>query len=128
MYLHGAAFSPTKDTFLKAIDKNFFLGWPGLSANLIKKHLHPSSATAAGRRKQERYGLRSIKHSNQIATATTSTSLDEDHFPPFNPNYTKTHDVCFALLPTIDKAFMDMTGRFPYKSSRGSEYILIAYH
>ena len=104
---------------LKQLTRIFFLGWPGLSANLIK---------TAGRMKQERYGLRSTKHSNQIATATTSTSLDEDHFPPFNPNYTKTHDVCFALFPTIDKAFMDMTGRFPYKSSRESEYILIAYH
>ena len=64
MYLHGTAFSATKDTFLKAIDKNFCLGWPGLSANLVKKHLPPSSATAADHMEQERYGLRSTKHSN----------------------------------------------------------------
>ena len=35
MYLHGVAFSPTNDAFLKTIDSNFFLGWPGLSANPI---------------------------------------------------------------------------------------------
>ena len=32
------------------------------------------------------------------------------------------------MFPTTDKVFIDLTGRFPYKSSRGNEYILIAYH
>ena len=26
------------------------------------------------------------------------------------------------------KAYTDLTGRFPYKSSRGNEYILVGYH
>ena len=55
--------------------------------------------------KQERYGLRSTKHSNQTTTAATSTSLDEDHFPPFNPTYTKTHDICFCLISNSRQSF-----------------------
>ena len=27
-----------------------------------------------------------------------------------------------------EKAYMDLIGRFPYCSSRGNEYILVAYH
>ena len=27
-----------------------------------------------------------------------------------------------------DLAYMDLTGRFPYKSSKGNEYVLVAYH
>ena len=34
----------------------------------------------------------------------------------------------FSLISTANKAHVDLTGRFPYKSSRGNEYILIAYH
>ena len=29
---------------------------------------------------------------------------------------------------TTDKAFIDLTGRFPYKSSRGNKCVLIAHH
>ena len=36
--------------------------------------------------------------------------------------------MCYNLYATTNKAYMDLTGRFPYKSSRGNEYILIAFH
>ena len=38
LYLHAACFSPTKYTFLKAVKKHHFLGWPGLTPSLITKH------------------------------------------------------------------------------------------
>ena len=31
-------------------------------------------------------------------------------------------------MRNIKKAFLDLKGCFPYKSSKGNEYILIAYH
>jgi hypothetical protein len=127
MYHHGAVFSPTPDTFIKAIDNNFFLGWPGLTSSLIAKHLPPSTSTNAGHMRQERHSLRSTKSIPTTAAAANISAID-DHFPTFDPNYNKTHDVCYSLFATTDKAFMDLTGRFPYKSSRGNEYILIAYH
>ena len=40
----------------------------------------------------------------------------------------KTQDLIYALLSQIDKAFMDLTGRFPHYSSRSNEYILITYY
>jgi len=67
--------------------------------------------TTAGHLRQEQQGLRSTKPSQ-----------------PINVPVTKTNDVICSLLSSQDKAFMDLTGRFPIRSSRGNEYILIAYH
>ena len=53
---------------------------------------------------------------------------DEDIHPLSDiPNH-KTHDAIFSITSKSDKAFMDLTGRFPHCSSRGNEYILVAYH
>ena len=57
LYLHATCFSPTKDTFLKAIKNNHFIGWPGLNSNLITKHLTPTIASIKGHLKQEKQGL-----------------------------------------------------------------------
>jgi hypothetical protein len=38
-FLHAAAFSPVKDTWLKAIRAGHFATWPGLTEDLVRKHL-----------------------------------------------------------------------------------------
>ena len=76
--------------------------------------------------RQEQHSLRSTKP--PVTAAAANITEIEDHFPAFDPNYVKINDVCYAMFPTTDRAFMDLTGRFPYKSTRGNEYILIAYH
>ena len=47
--------------------------------------------------------------------------------PSDSPNI-KTHDAIFSITSKQDKAFMDLTGRFPHCSSRGNEYTLVVYH
>ena len=54
-YLHASCFSPSKSTFMKAIQLNFLLLWPGGTTHLIKKH------TELGQIKTERQCLRSTK-------------------------------------------------------------------
>ena len=117
-YLHAACFSPTTSTFLQAIQKNFLLSWPGLTSELVKKHLPTSVYTTKGHINQERQGLQSTKEKHL---------LDDMHPQSDEPNV-KTKDVIYALYQTTEKAFMDLTGRFPFTSSRGNEYILIGYH
>ena len=102
-YLHVACFSPSKSTFIKAIQNNFLLSCLGLTTHLIKKHLSTSFHTELGHIKAERQALRSTK-------------------PP------KTHESIYTIIHNSDKTFMGLTGRFPYKSSRGNEYVLIVYH
>ena len=54
-----------------------------------------------------------------------------DAFPtPDNPNV-KTNGILCMLLQTkkeTGKAYIDLTGRFPIRSDRGNEYILVGYH
>ena len=122
-YLHATLLSPTLPTLVQAINNNHFVTWPGLTTNLIKKYLPKSIFTYQGHMKSEKQGLQSSKH---------QPSLDEeqDYFPtPQNPNV-KSNQVCYALVKpeSTTTAYMDLTGRFPKKSSRGNEYILVGYH
>ena len=42
----------------------------------------------------------------------------------------KTNISIFNIIQTkaTNRAYTDLTGRFPYRSSRGSEYILVGYN
>ena len=56
--------------------------------------------------------------------------IDKDAFPPSdNPNI-KTNEVIYAIFDSSSKglAYIDLTGRFPYRSAQGNEYILVGYH
>ena len=121
VYLHAACFSPTKHTFLQAIKRNHFLGWPGLTPTLIANHLPLTAATIQGHLRQEQQGLQSTQHS-------TSAFNDVDLYPTSDLPNKKTHDVIYAITTKQGKAYMDLTGRFPHCSSRGNNYILVAYH
>ena len=52
-----------------------------------------------------------------------------DDFPPSNLQNKKTNNVIYAIHNNKESlGYMDLTGRFPYQSSRGSNYIMVAYH
>ena len=128
-YLHAACFSPTKKTFLKAIRRNHLLTWPGLTPDLVNKHHIDTVATAKGHLNQERAGLQSTKKSTpSTSTIEFEMEQDKDYYPPSNNPNLKTNDVIYSLVNTSDKAFLDLTGRFPFCSSRGNQYLLIGYH
>ena len=55
-YLHAACFSPVKSTFQKAITRNHFKTWPGLTPNILK-HLPTSARTVQGHIHQGRQNL-----------------------------------------------------------------------
>ena len=44
-YLHAACFAPVPSTWTKAIRNNNFITWPGLTVDLVNKHLPTSMAT-----------------------------------------------------------------------------------
>ena len=47
-WLHASCGSPKPSTFCTAIEKGNFLTWPGLTSNLVKKHLPAIEATSKG--------------------------------------------------------------------------------
>ena len=56
-FYHAAMFSPTKDTFIRAIRNGNFHSWPGLTTETVIKFLTPTIATHFGHLKQERQNL-----------------------------------------------------------------------
>ena len=114
-YLHACAFSPSLHTFQQAISNGNFITWPGIEEINFKKFLGNTPQTAKGRLDQEKQGLQSTK------------DLQQDFFPPHEP--TKTFHIAAKIEPFSPKhtAYTDLTGRFPHKSSRGHQYLLVLY-
>ena len=56
-FLHGCCGCPVKSTFITAIQNKHFVTWPGLTSDLIRKHLAPSQITSKGHMNQEKQGL-----------------------------------------------------------------------
>ena len=57
-------------------------------------------------------------------------AIDEDYFTMSDIPNKKTYEVYYFLISPdeISTGFMNLTGRFPQKSSQGHEYILVGYH
>ena len=53
----------------------------------------------------------------------------DDAFPQSDQPNIKQHEVVYAIIQDNDiSVYTDLTGRFPYRSSRGNEYLLVGYH
>ena len=122
-YLHACAYSPRKTTFLDAIKKGLFTTWPGLTYDLIKKHLPDTIATSKGHLRQEQKNIRST----QIKVEDEPKIVLDYHPLPEEDN-TKTHE-CYLTYFVKEEGvtYSDLAGTYPTKSSRGNQYIIICY-
>ena len=123
-YIHAACGSPVPSTWLKAIEAGYFTTWPGLTTELVRRHLPKSMATAKGHLREEHQVLRSTK--------TTPTShLSENSIKPVittnNQPSIQTHWVYMEPIELTGQIYSDQTGKFPITSSRGTKYIMIVY-
>ena len=70
----------------------------------------------------------------QIKTGTSLSDalkqdMDNDMFLPSDQPNMKKHEFVYSIIQDSSiTAYTDLTGRFPYRSSRGNEYILVGYH
>lgn len=64
-YFHQCCFSLVTATWLKAVKAGYFTKWPGLTCDLINKHLPKSEATTKGHLQQQYQNTQSTK---QITT------------------------------------------------------------
>ena len=117
-YLHRCAFSPVVHTWTKAINAGYFAIWPGLTSELVRKHLPKLLATAKGHLKQDRQNIRSTKPS----IATAPLVLPIQHAPP-----ARSHQVFVTTVELTGKFSTDQTGRLPVTSSRGIKYLMFLY-
>ena len=120
-FLHVECFSHATSKFIQAIKKGHLSAWPGLTEDLISKHLPLSPATTKVHLKQEFKNLR----------PTTKTKTDAP-LPDPNPEHEEllstTHD-CFMKVISKEEGVTHpyLAGRYPIKSARGNRYIFICY-
>ena len=113
-WLHAAAFSPSISTFLDTVECIFFMTWPNLMPQIIRRHLRTPIATVKG-------------HLDQQWQQQQKPTVNE---PPPSPLPTKSHSIYTAIIdpPPIHRAsYSDLTGQFPIQSNRGANYIFILY-
>jgi len=129
-YIHQLLLSPPKSTLLQAI-KNTKAGEgihtiPGLTYELISKHLPASTATEKGHMQRQRQGVRSTRsQSEQIRQARADV---DDMFPP--EEACAVHDmIVFAAIADKNTGTMytDYTGQFPARSYHNMLYLFVAY-
>ena len=124
-YLHATLFNPVLSTLVLAIKKNHFTAWPGLTTDLILRHLPPSIATSRGHLRGQQQNIRSTKLN--VPPLPLATSLDIA--PSQVPGNLRTHDSFTQLIDMkcFARSYSDQTGRFPVQSSRGNKCIFIMY-
>ena len=120
-YLHACAGFPTTDTWIHAINRGYFITWPGLTAARVRLYLPKSEETALGHQKLVRQGIRSTSkggHTSKGATNEQITSKDVGR---------KRHVEACSVPVTELKGIIgtDQTGRFPITSARGHKYVFL---
>ena len=129
-YFQGCCFSPTKSTFFKAVANGNFITWPGLTTHALSKHYKRNVFVAKGHLNQERANLQSTKTITPIPLSPEEeTEEHNDYFPTDEHLERPTNEAMAMILPFESKhtGYLDLTGRFPYRSSNGNEYILVVY-
>jgi len=119
-YYHAVAGFPTKATWLEMIDIGSYATWPGLTVEAARKHYPESEETVKGHMRKQKAGIRSTKKQLIIP--------EEEDGKTIRPKK-KHRDVMIKVFDTNDelamKIYTDQTGRFPTRSSRGNQYIMV---
>jgi hypothetical protein len=105
-YLHKYLFSPMKCALLQAVKDGHLITWPGLAEDAIHKYLNHIPATAMGHMSQILQNIRSTSKTPIVDAPPADTDLG-----------TKTHLV-YAVLVDQGQLCMDLTGKFPVRSSK----------
>jgi len=77
-YLHRAAGHPVKKTWLAAIKAGEYATWPGLTYELVSKHLQNTEETAMGHLHKRRQNIRSTKPQPTPVPNNTTADLEPE--------------------------------------------------
>ena len=87
-FLSQVMWNPVTQTWIKAIHSNFFATWPGLTADLVQKHLKENIETSRGHMQSNRANFRSTKLlSNQECYEMTTTEVRHHEFLSKQQNF-----------------------------------------
>ena len=119
-FYHAAYGSPTPSTFINAVSKGF-IHLPNITVAQVRKYTPHTFPTMAGHLDQQR------QHPHQSHAHHQSHPPDHDDCsePALPLDSTTQREGSLLVTPISNRAFMDLTGRFPVQSKSGYNYILI---
>ena len=126
-YLHLASWSPTIDTWTKAIDNGYFTTFPGLDSATVRKHLPKSISTTKGHMRKIKKNIRSTHTPSSPTTQTIPEMTAEDYPTGTNAQTNLVTCKVVNIEEPTGKVATDQTGRFPTRSSLGNLYVMVAY-
>jgi hypothetical protein len=127
-YLHKCCYSPTTSGWLKAIKNGFFTTWPGLSNNLVQKHVTKSAATIKGHQQQQFKNIRSTSkdqentHADGLLATASNVAQQQATLVYFSQESTiktttQTNMIYVKAIETTGQICTDQTSRFLTTSS-----------
>jgi hypothetical protein len=121
-YIHQCMFSPTIETFCKAIDNDQLIGFPPITSSQVRKYLPESTATAKGHMNRKRKGIRST------TKPPTAEYIEADFRPPIDEEAAVELFIGATIAEQNDGTiYTDNTGRFPVQSYHGKRIQFVAY-
>jgi len=118
-YAHASFGSPA---VLRALRKGWLGNFPRLTARMLQRNQPNSVATAKGHLDQTRQNASHNAHlPSNLPTSAAVTEDDADDDIDVEDSF-----IAYTQLVAVaDLAHADLTGRFPYPSRRGTQYILV---
>ena len=116
-------FSPTVDTFCKAIDNDQLIGFPAITSAQARKYVPESTATAKGHMNRQRKGTRSTTKQKE-----TEQFIEADFRPPIDENAEVELFIGATIADQNDGTiYTDNTGSFLVQSYHGKKVQFVAY-
>ena len=119
-YYHADAGFTTKPTWTDAIKNGHYKSWPGLDRTMAAKYFPGSVETGRGHGCTNKSGLRPNKQSALEEEAEPEPPTSEGG----RALILKTYDLHYEFDNRLNT---DQTGRFPYTSFKGNQYVMVAY-
>ena len=117
-YLHAAAGYPVKKTWIKSIQQQHYIGWPGLTADRVHKYLTPKIETALGHMHKIKQGTKST-----TVQDTTPTHQSSAHNLRIQTIWAETLEYMVSSDRLKELLATDLPGRYPITSARGHKYL-----
>ena len=117
-----------KKTWLAALNRGEYWDWPGLTAELVSKHLpQDTKETAAGHLQRRRQGVQSTNK----PTTNTIKALEPIDSEPATLNKDRTQAVGVHIVSPTElngTISVDQTRKFLKISATGKQYIMVLYN
>ena len=118
-FLHGAIGSPAPQALMKSLSNNQLTTWPHLTPSNVRQSIRAPTATILGHMDHQR--------KNKLPSRTLQIELEKNLDACPQPSKLKCNKTYITVYESSDRIHSDQTGKFPIKSIRGNQYVMIIY-